>query len=211
MSVALISVLLFGGLAVNCQSVKEYNCECNSDVAEKIDQSLLGLKDLPFIHFDDCEDALNKGFLKSGVYRIKPKAAFRPFKVWCDMESEDGGWTVIQTRFDGLVDFYRTWTEYRNGFGSVDSEHWLGNNFIRHITQDNDYELKIELTGFKENEFAYAKYSPFRIGSEDEKYKLYAGKYTSKGDIPQDAFSNRNGHMFTTKDNDNDIWYAVLI
>lgn len=123
-------------------------------------------------HFDDCEDAFNHGFTQSGVYRIQPKASLRPFKVWCDMESEGGGWTVIQTRYDGLVDFYRTWKEYRNGFGSVDSEHWLDNNFIHQLTVYNNYELKIELTGFEMNEVASAKYSPFKIGSEDEKYKL---------------------------------------
>lgn len=33
---------------------------------------------------------------------------------------------VIQRRFDGSVDFYRNWTEYENGFGSSQSEIWLG-------------------------------------------------------------------------------------
>lgn len=173
---------------------------------EKVEQSLLKLKQLQFTYFSDCEDALNKGFTDSGVYRIKPGNSFRPFKVWCDMESDGGGWIVIQSRFDGLVDFYRNWKDYRNGFGSVDSEHWLGNNFIRHITEKDDYELKIELTGFGQNEFASAKYLHFRIGSEDEKYKLYVSNFILGEGAIIDSLSHHNGNFFSTKDSDNDEW-----
>lgn len=205
MNKILITVLVLAGLlAVACQASKEFFCEFKSDgiFENNTEKRLLQLRDLQFTYFYDCEDALDKGFTKSGVYRIKP-GSFRPFQVWCDMETQDGGWTVIQTRFDGLIDFYRTWVEYRNGFGSVDSEHWLGNNFIRHITENNDYELLIELTGFLKNEYAFAKYSSFRIGSEDDKYKLYVGQFTGNGVI-SDSLSVYHGTMFSTKDNDND-------
>ncbi|KAG4071102.1 hypothetical protein HA402_013416 [Bradysia odoriphaga] len=198
-------VVLFIGSFVAGRSAREFFCEFKNDgvFEESVEQSLRRLDQHPFAHFDDCEDAFQKGFTMSGVYRIKPKASFRPFQVWCDMESEGGGWTLIQTRYDGLTDFFRNWQEYRNGFGSVDSEHWLGNNFIHQLTENYDYQLKIEVTGFQANEFAFAKYSPFRVGSEDENYILSVGNFTREGQI-SDSLTTHNGCMFSTKDKNND-------
>ena len=33
---------------------------------------------------------------------------------------------VIQRRFNGSVDFYRTWSADKTGFGSPHTEYWIG-------------------------------------------------------------------------------------
>lgn len=69
-----------------------------------------------------CKDEQSK---RSGRYRMDIPGV-DPFDVYCEQQFYGGGWIVIQNRFNGSVDFYRNWTDYKNGFGSVDGEFWLG-------------------------------------------------------------------------------------
>ncbi|CAG2248995.1 unnamed protein product [Mytilus edulis] len=77
------------------------------------------------------------------IYPIDEKAE----RVYCDMETDGGGWTVIQRRIDGWSQFQRPWIDYENGFGSVDEEYWFGDSMAIHngmkfstIDQDNDLD-----------------------------------------------------------------------
>ncbi|GFR63755.1 ficolin 1 [Elysia marginata] len=45
--------------------------------------------------------------------------------ILCDTKSDGWGWIVIQRRFDGEVNFNRSWAAYREGFGSPESEFWF--------------------------------------------------------------------------------------
>ncbi|MGH0151363.1 UNVERIFIED_CONTAM: hypothetical protein FKN15_020112 [Acipenser sinensis] len=67
----------------------------------------------------ECEDIFRKGDDSSEMYLIQPDSFFKPYKVYCDMTGQGGGWTLIQTRQDGSVDFGRRWGSYRNRFGSI--------------------------------------------------------------------------------------------
>lgn len=40
------------------------------------------------------------------------------------MDFRGGGWTVIQKRTDGIVQFQRTWSEYLDGFGDLNGIHF---------------------------------------------------------------------------------------
>ncbi|XP_061176976.1 fibrinogen C domain-containing protein 1-B-like [Saccostrea echinata] len=121
-------------------------------------------------------------------------------EVFCDMTIDGGGWTVIQKREDGNLSFYRTWHEYKQGFGNASKNFWIGNGAIHALTKDQDQELRVDLQRFN-GETAYAKYSTFYIGNETEKYTLTVSGY--KG-TAGDSLAPHNGMRFSTKDQDND-------
>ena len=96
------------------------------------------------IHVDidarDCSSYKVNG--KSGIYTINPDG-MQPFSVFCDMENNNGGWTVIQRRSDGSVDFFKNWVDYKFGFGSLENEFWLGNDKIPSINKAYEYDDQI--------------------------------------------------------------------
>ncbi|KFB38459.1 AGAP011225-PA-like protein [Anopheles sinensis] len=137
----------------------------------------------------------------SDKYMITPDINRHPFEVFCEQNKFDGGWTVIQHRFDGSVDFYRNWTEYRNGFGSLDGEFWLGLEHIYQMTKNRPHELLVEVKDFQGN-YGYAKYSEFEIGSESELYMLKKlGTYSGTAG---DSMKHNANQKFSTFDRDND-------
>ncbi|GFR72528.1 fibrinogen-related protein 3.2 [Elysia marginata] len=64
-------------------------------------------------------------------------------QIVCDTQTDGGGWIVIQRRAVGDVDFYRNWTEYRDGFGDLDGDFWLGNNATCVLTNTVQSELPV--------------------------------------------------------------------
>ncbi|CAC5377476.1 Fibrinogen-like protein A,Ryncolin-4,Angiopoietin-related protein 7,Angiopoietin-related protein 1,Ficolin-3,Ficolin-1-B,Techylectin-5A,Ficolin-2,Ryncolin-1,Tenascin-R,Fibrinogen-like protein 1,Angiopoietin-1,Fibrinogen C domain-containing protein 1-A,Tenascin-N,Ryncolin-3,Tenascin,Fibroleukin,Fibrinogen C domain-containing protein 1,Fibrinogen gamma chain,Ryncolin-2,Angiopoietin-related protein 6,Techylectin-5B,Angiopoietin-related protein 2,Angiopoietin-2,Microfibril-associated glycoprotein 4,Ficolin-1-A len=148
----------------------------------------------------DCGDIdIKRG---SGVYKIYPENSRYGFNVYCDMDTEDvdGGWTVFQRRLNGKVSFNRGWSDYKDGFGTLKSEHWLGNEKLHNLTSQGSYELLIMMEDFS-NENRYAKYTNFKIGDEKTKFKMTFSTYT--GDAG-DSLAHHNGRKFSTKDQDND-------
>ncbi|VDI59490.1 Hypothetical predicted protein, partial [Mytilus galloprovincialis] len=121
----------------------------------------------------DCEDVKESA---SGIYQINP-SGIRGFDAYCDMNTAGGGWLVFQRRQDGSVDFFRNWTDYKNGFGDLTGEFWLGNSKIHEITTKNEYELYILMEDL-EGEQRYARYKTFYIGDIQSKFTLEIGGYS---------------------------------
>ncbi len=85
---------------------------------------------------------------------------------------------MFQRREDGSVDFQqRNWADYKHGFGVVSAEFWLGNDNLHTISNQDNYELWIDLEDFT-GEKRYALYDHFRTGDESVNYKLLLGTYS---------------------------------
>ncbi|XP_059992217.1 angiopoietin-2 isoform X3 [Lagenorhynchus albirostris] len=123
------------------------------------------------IIFRDCAEAFKSGLTTSGIYTLTFPNSTEEIKAYCDMETAGGGWTIIQRREDGSVDFQRTWKEYKVGFGNPSGEHWLGNEFVSQVTNQKRYVLKIHLKDWEGNE-AYSLYDHFYLSSEELNYRL---------------------------------------
>ncbi|XP_073448241.1 pyruvate dehydrogenase E1 component subunit beta, mitochondrial isoform X4 [Aquarana catesbeiana] len=81
----------------------------------------------------NCKELLNLGTIFSGWYTIYPDGE-KSLTVFCDMDTEGGGWIIFQRRCDGAVNFLRDWKDYKRGFGNQLSEFWLGNDNIHLLT-----------------------------------------------------------------------------
>ena len=98
----------------------------------------------------------------------------------CDMTSTPGrGWTIFQRRVDGSVDFYRDWADYKNGFGKLTGEFWLGLDKIHRLSASGQNVLRVDLENFQ-NQARYATFETFTVGNENEGYILSIGQYTGK-------------------------------
>lgn len=100
-------------------------------------------------------------------------------------------------------DFYRTWAEYKDGFGDIDGEFFIGLDKLYAMTNyDGPQELLVLMENGTNSAEGYAKYDAFKIGNESEKYVLKrTGRYTGTAG---DSLKVHIGLKFTTKDQDND-------
>ncbi|XP_041961761.1 fibrinogen gamma chain [Alosa sapidissima] len=169
----------------------------------------------------DCQDVANRGAKVSGLYFVKPDQVDEEFLVYCEIDSFGRGWTVLQRRRDGSVDFNRNWIPYKEGFGyfSPDdtTEFWLGLEKIHKLSVQSSipYVLRVEMKDWN-GMTKYADYSMFKVGSEQDKYRLTYAFYSGGdagdafdgfdfGDDPSDKFyTSHNGMQFSTPDKDND-------
>ncbi|KAK2141706.1 hypothetical protein LSH36_1054g00004 [Paralvinella palmiformis] len=125
--------------------------------------------------------------------------------IYCNMDIDSGGWTVILRRKDGSVNFVREWEDYKVGFGSLEGEFWAGNDLIHDLTTDGrNYSLRVDLESY-DGEAIFAIYSSFSVGPESDNYRLHVGGYSSAS-TAKDSLSTHNNMMFSTKTRDNDIY-----
>ena len=120
----------------------------------------------------------------------------------CDMETDGGGWLVIQRRLpNGTVNFTRDWSDYENGFGDLNGEFWYGLRNIHALTSRDDVELRIDMVTEDDGSELSWTYQTFRVSEASDKYRLTIGGGEGSG---QDSMAYHNRQQFSTYDKDND-------
>ncbi|KAL9983038.1 hypothetical protein ACROYT_G005162 [Oculina patagonica] len=173
---------------------------CKTEIIQQLQEAIAALENCDCYDTPkSCAELYKSGKTNSGVYTVDPDGS-GAFDVFCDQTTAGGGWTVLQKRLDGSVDFYRDWADYKNGFGDLNGEFWLGLDKIYRLTNSDTNKLRVDLDDW-EGETKYAEYDSFSISDEASKYELSLGSYSGSAG---DSLSYHNGKSFTTKDQDND-------
>ncbi|XP_020603642.1 techylectin-5B-like, partial [Orbicella faveolata] len=97
---------------------------------------------------------------------------------------------------------YLGWESYKNGFGDLNGEFWLGNDNLHRLTAADNVTLRVDLEDF-DGDVRHAEYTICKVAEEGDKYRLLIGGYSGTAG---DSLARHNGMQFSTNDNDNDDW-----
>ena len=151
----------------------ESKLESTNDRLERVTKKVGGVDDDSTISptggefARNCKEVLTKGNTKSGIYTIRPPRASQPFKVQCDMDTRGGGWTYVMRRFDGSQDFYLNWTDYKDGFGNLEGEFWLGLKHLHELTGNFDLSWSCDGSGLCRYQTQRIVVRAYRLGRQN--------------------------------------------
>ena len=153
----------------------------------------------------------------TGVYEIRDvcshedraflQAAPEKMNVRCEMDTNGGGWIVIQRRISGgTTNFNQNWTTYEKGFGDLEGEFWFGLRNIHCLTTREEVELRVDMQTTAGVNISWT-YQEFQVDGPEDNYRLHVGQGEKKnGPYTFDGINNAesNNQSFSTYDRDND-------
>ncbi|XP_039259931.1 uncharacterized protein LOC120336333 [Styela clava] len=171
----------------------------------------------PQVKDRDCASLFRSGMTtqSSGIYTLVNCRTFNSYDVFCDFSTMDGGWTVLQMRKNGEVNFDRNYKEYTNYFGSPQSSYWIGLENIHLLSTVENQQLLVQMTDWYYPEYhnvsGIAYYKSFNVEGPDTGFRLRISDFESMFWGPfedaGDSMKTSNGMQFTTTDSDRD-WNA---
>ena len=142
----------------------------------------------------DCKAHYDAGERRSGIYSLTISDI--TFQVYCNMT--DGGWTVLQHRFDGRLSFNKTIQEYVDGFGYLNGVFWLGLKYMHLLTQSQPLHVKLEVKT-REGEWRHVVFSRFSVGSAATNYTLSVSGFQNNSGLCSKIFEAHNGFPFSSR------------
>lgn len=135
---------------------------------------------------------------QSGHYTLQ-SGMYSTSDAWCDMETDGGGWLVVMRRLSNEFTFNRLYSEYEDGFGSLDGDFWYGLRSMEALTSRESYEMRVDMyNNTNDNESAsHALYSSFEVGGTN--YTLSLGEFTGSDPNLMNNLEQFNNMRFSAK------------
>ena len=146
------------------------------------------------IQFDSCCDPIFLRLVKNGIYPVRGELRY------CDMETDGGGWLVIQRRDGGMRSFNESLLQYKRGFGELHGEFWLGLQTVHAFTQEAPTELRVDMK-LEDGTKVFAKYSHFQVDNEANGYRLNISGFDVES-TAGDGLGGHSGARFSTHETD---------
>ncbi|XP_054083046.1 angiopoietin-related protein 7 isoform X2 [Zeugodacus cucurbitae] len=130
----------------------------------------------------------------SGIYNITP-LNMSPFEVFCLTDPKGGcGWTLVWRRNEINDDFNRTWAEYRNGFGELTDNFFIGLDKLYALTIAEPQQLRMGIK-YGSNNWELDIFDEFVVGNVCTQYELVITNPQNKRRIFKRL--NKRAHFFT--------------
>jgi hypothetical protein len=123
------------------------------------------------------------------------------------MRTDCEGWTLFERRQNASVNFYRGWQAYKNGFGDLNGNFWLGLDKIHRLAKSGQNVLRIDLMDF-DNDTAHAKYGRFSVASEFDNYALNIANHSGMKSMTKLGFNNEE--VDYSKFSQISRWYLLI-
>jgi len=113
---------------------------------------------------------------------------------------------MIQQDLGIGVGFNKSWSSYKEGFGNITSNYWLGLEKMHLMTMYGNYKLRVHMQNINGSWYS-AEYNTFVVDGESTNYTVHLSGYSGDAGDSLNFWNITNRHIdgmqFTTFDRNN--------